>query len=45
MEDILAPLKSLGVSALTIENTLSTDHETFDHYNIPAFQMIQDPLK
>lgn len=44
MEDILAPLKSLGVSALTIENTLSTDHETFDHYNIPAFQMIQDPL-
>lgn len=30
--------------ALTIENTLSTDHETFDHYNIPSFQFIQDPL-
>lgn len=29
---------------LTIENTLSTDHETFDHYNIPAFQFIQEPL-
>lgn len=30
--------------ALTIENTLSTDHETFDHYNIPSFQFIQEPL-
>ncbi len=29
---------------LTIENTLSTDHETFDHYKIPSFQFIQDPL-
>jgi len=28
----------------TIENTLSTDHETFEHYNIPSFQFIQDPL-
>jgi hypothetical protein len=29
---------------LTIENTTSTDHETFDYYNIPSFQFIQDPL-
>ena len=29
---------------ITIENTLSTDHETFDNYNIPSFQFIQDPL-
>ncbi|NER12032.1 M20/M25/M40 family metallo-hydrolase [Leptobacterium flavescens] len=41
---ILDPLSSLGTGAMTIENTLSTDHETFDHYNIPAFQFIQDPL-
>lgn len=35
---------SLGVRTLTIDNTTSTDHETFDYYNIPSFQFIQDPL-
>ncbi len=39
---IFGPVSSLGVGAITIENTLSTDHETFDHYNIPSFQFIQD---
>lgn len=43
-KEIFNQLSSLGVSALTIENTLSTDHETFDHYNIPSFQFIQDPI-
>lgn len=28
----------------TIENTLSTAHETFDHYNILAYRFIQDAL-
>lgn len=28
----------------TIENTTDTDHETFNHYNIPSFEFIQDPL-
>ncbi len=37
-------LNGLSEGTLTIENTLSTDHETFDHYNIPAFQFIQDGL-
>jgi len=28
----------------TIENNTDTDHETFNHYNIPSFAFIQDPL-
>ena len=35
---------SLGAGFISIENTLSTDHETFDYYKIPAFQFIQDAL-
>lgn len=41
---IFSPFASPREPSLTIENTLSTDHETFDHYNIPSFQFIQDPL-
>ncbi|MFK7773228.1 MAG: M20/M25/M40 family metallo-hydrolase [Saprospiraceae bacterium] len=29
---------------LTIQNANQTDHELFDHFNVPAFQFIQDPL-
>lgn len=43
-EKIFAPFSGADKKYLTIENTLSTDHETFDNYNIPAFQFIQDPL-
>jgi Zn-dependent M28 family amino/carboxypeptidase len=42
--EIFSHLSSISNGALTIENTLSTDHETFDHYNIPSFQFIQDQL-
>lgn len=41
---IFKPISNLTTGAITIENTLSTDHETFDHYNIPSFQFIQDEL-
>ena len=41
---IFEPLANVGSGAITVENTLSTDHETFDHYNIPSFQFIQDEL-
>jgi hypothetical protein len=41
---IFKGITNLSEGVLTIENTLSTDHETFDHYNIPAFQFIQDDL-
>lgn len=43
-KEIFTPIASLTDGAISIENTLSTDHETFDHYKIPSFQFIQDPL-
>jgi hypothetical protein len=42
--EIFEPLDDLCDGTITIENDLETDHETFDHYNIPAFQFIQDQL-
>ncbi|HLJ47581.1 MAG TPA: M20/M25/M40 family metallo-hydrolase [Bryobacteraceae bacterium] len=41
----LEPFKDLGVTTLTIRNTGSTDHVSFDAVGIPAFQFIQDPLE
>ncbi|QRM89198.1 M20/M25/M40 family metallo-hydrolase [Lacinutrix sp. WUR7] len=43
-EEIFAPISNISEGAIHIDNTLSTDHETFDHYNIPSFQFIQDAL-
>ena len=43
-ETYLKPYAHLGVDHLTVENTNFTDHDVFNHYNIPAFQIIQDPL-
>ncbi|WKD86622.1 Aminopeptidase S [Polaribacter huanghezhanensis] len=43
-EKVFAPIANITSGAITIENTLSTDHETFDYYNIPSFQFIQDGL-
>ncbi|SFN86767.1 Peptidase family M28 [Bizionia echini] len=43
-EDMLKPYTHLDVNNLTIENTNFTDHEVFDFYKIPGFQIIQDPL-
>ena len=38
------PLKEITEGVTTIENQLYTDHVVLDHYNIPSFQMMQDPL-
>ncbi len=43
-ENMLEPYAYLDVNRLSIENTNFTDHEVFDFYHIPAFQIIQDPL-
>ncbi len=40
----LEPFKDLGASTLTIRNTGSTDHVSFDAVGIPGFQFIQDPM-
>lgn len=41
----LTPFQDLGASTLTIRNTGSTDHVSFDAIGIPGFQFIQDPLE
>lgn len=41
----LAPFHDLGATTVTIKNTGSTDHVSFDEVGIPAFQFIQDPLE
>lgn len=41
----LAPFADLGATTVTIRNTGSTDHISFDEVGIPGFQFIQDPLE
>ncbi len=43
-EDMLKPYEHLDVNNLTIQNTNFTDHDVFDYYKIPGFQIIQDKL-
>ena len=43
-EEMLAPYAHLDVNNLTIQNTNFTDHDVFDYYKIPGFQIIQDEL-
>jgi carboxypeptidase Q len=40
----MAPLRDLGVTAITNRNTGGTDHLSFDAVGIPGFQFIQDPM-
>jgi hypothetical protein len=40
----LAPFKDLDATTITIRNTGSTDHVSFDAIGIPGFQFIQDAL-
>lgn len=41
-EKFIEPVKDLGVTTVTMENTGSTDHVPFDAVGIPGFQFIQD---
>lgn len=41
----LAPFKDLGAATVTLNNTGSTDHVSFDAVGIPGFQFIQDPIE
>jgi hypothetical protein len=40
----LVPFRDMGASTVTLHNTGSTDHLSFDAVGIPGFQFIQDPL-
>jgi carboxypeptidase Q len=39
----MEPLKDLGVATVSMRETGSTDHESFDKVGIPGFQFVQDP--
>ena len=41
----LAPFNDLGAKTVTIANTMSTDHVSFDNVGLPGFQFIQDSLE
>ncbi len=41
----LKPYASMGATTLTLSNTGSTDHISFDGIGIPAFQFIQDDIE
>lgn len=43
-EQWLMPFADLGAKTVTMSNTGSTDHLSFDWVNIPGFQFIQDEL-
>ncbi|MDT5272006.1 MAG: carboxypeptidase [Acidobacteriota bacterium] len=41
----LAPFADLGAQTLTLANTGSTDHVSFDNIGLPGFQFIQDSIE
>jgi hypothetical protein len=41
----LAPFTDLGAQTLTLANTGSTDHASFDAIGLPGFQFIQDTIE
>jgi Zn-dependent M28 family amino/carboxypeptidase len=41
----LAPFADVGATTLTLRNTGSTDHISYDAVGLPGFQFIQDPLE
>jgi carboxypeptidase Q len=41
----MQPLKSLGMTTLSIRGTGGTDHLSYDAVGLPGFQFIQDPLE
>lgn len=41
----MSPFKDLAANTVTMRNTGSTDHISFDEVGIPGFQFIQDPLE
>ncbi|MGA2586847.1 MAG: M20/M25/M40 family metallo-hydrolase [Candidatus Aminicenantales bacterium] len=38
----IEPLRSMGMTTVTIRNTGGTDHQSFDGVGLPGFQFIQD---
>jgi carboxypeptidase Q len=40
----MEPLRDVGATAITLQDTGGTDHLSFDAFGIPGFQFVQDPL-
>jgi hypothetical protein len=45
LDQILFPVRDLGIGPSSIDNIGGTDHLMFDRAGVPAFQFIQDPLE
>jgi carboxypeptidase Q len=43
-EQWMEPLKDVGVTTISLQDTGGTDHLSFDALGVPGFQFIQDPL-
>jgi hypothetical protein len=41
----MEPLRSIGMTSLTVRNTGGTDHLSFDAIGLPGFQFIQDDVE
>jgi len=44
-ESWITPLKDLGVTTVTMNDTSGTDHVSFDAVGLPGFQFIQDEIE
>jgi len=44
-ESWIGPLKDLDVTTVTMRNTSSTDHVSFDEVGLPGFQFVQDQIE
>jgi hypothetical protein len=44
-ESWIVPLRDLGVTTVTMNDTTGTDHESFDGVGLPGFQFIQDDIE
>jgi carboxypeptidase Q len=44
-ESWIAPLRDLGVTTVTMNDTSGTDHVSFDAVGLPGFQFIQDEIE
>jgi hypothetical protein len=45
MEEWFKPFAEMGCTTITLRNTGSTDHTSFDRIGLPGFQFIQDPIE
>ncbi len=45
MDQVVAPLRAVGLQELSMRGTSGTDHHSFDEAGVPGFYCIQDPAE